>query len=272
MFFASTLLLVAAVTACGSTDSPKDTLQVNPGPGGGNNDKDSGDNGFVVDDDAGNHPVQDAGGEAAATCNLTPPNDGCGLAPQCGCNANETCDITNTTSGAVGCVKAGTKSLGRACTATGECLEGLTCQFGSCRPYCAKVGVACTVAGTGVCIAATDENSVPLPNSTICTLNCDPVSPEALCGTGNTCLWFPSLYAPAKVTDCSFPGDNAPLAACSTDYDCGIGYACDPTKSKCEKWCRLGGGFPGDCTTGSCKDVYGADAPTISGVKEGLCQ
>lgn len=272
---AATLCILAAV-ACGSGNGGGDLTNIQPGSGGGGGSKDSGtssNNGGV---DSGSGGGTQDGGQQAVTCTLTPPSDGCGLSPQCGCNANETCDITNPVNGAVSCVKAGTKSLGRACTVTGECLEGFTCQFGSCRPFCAKVGATCNTAGTGVCIAATDDKNVPLPNDLVCTLTCDPVSPEALCGTGNTCLWFPSLYAPAKVTDCSFPGDTANLAACTSDYDCGVAYACGahPTKGQqCEKWCRIGAAFTADCAGGfTCKDVYGANAPVIAGVKEGLCQ
>lgn len=261
--------------ACGGGDgSGGDLVGVKPGTGGGGG-KDAGGGGGGGEKDAGSGDTPD-GGEQAVTCTLTPPSDGCGLAPQCGCNANETCDITNVVNGAVSCVKAGTKSLGRACMVTSECLQGFTCQFGSCRPFCAKVGASCNSAGTGVCIAATDDQNVPMPNDLVCTLTCDPVSPEALCGTGNTCLWFPSLYAPAKVTDCSFPGDVVALAACTTDYDCVAGYACGkhPTKGlQCEKWCRIGAAYTADCPSGfTCKDVYGVDAPVLGGIKEGLCQ
>ncbi len=276
-------LVLAAIApvmfgACGGTDGGGQLTGVAPSrdPGGGGTaGTDGGTNTSGKGKDAGNSNNVD-GGEQGITCVLTPPSDGCGLSPQCGCNANETCDITIAVNGAVSCVKAGTKTLGRACMVTSECLQGFTCQFGSCRPFCAKVGASCTIAGTGVCIAATDASNVPMPNDRVCTLTCDPVSPDALCGAGNTCLWFPALYAPAKVTDCSFPGDVVALAACTTDYDCVAGYACGnhPTKGlQCEKWCRIGAAFAADCPGGfTCKDVYAANAPVIGGLKEGLCQ
>jgi hypothetical protein len=257
---------------CGSGDGSGQLVGTNPvqAPSG----KDAGSSQQQGTADAG----QGGGGDAGQSmgCMGTPPSQVCGLAPQCGCPANQTCDVTNPANGAVSCVMAGTKALGRACMVTSECIQGYTCEFGTCRPYCAKLNADCKVAGTGVCIAATDDNSQPLPNMQVCTLQCDPVSPEALCGTGNTCLWFPSMYAPAKVTDCSFPGDVVALAACTTDYDCGAGYACGkhPTKGmQCEKWCRIGAAYTADCPGGfTCKDYYGADAPIVSGVKEGLCQ
>jgi hypothetical protein len=96
-----------------------------------------------------------------------------------------------------------------------------------------------------------------------------------VCGT-NACLWFATYYAPAKVSDCNFPGDKDHLQACETSFDCKAGMACidHPSASigkECERWCRLG--VAADCPKGfTCKDVFGENAPVIDGVKEGVCQ
>lgn len=215
--------------------------------------------------------------EAAAECATVPPNNRCGLSPQCGCGPNETCEVTNDTTGATSCVSAGSATLGRPCTQTGDCLAGFTCAYGACRPYCDKAGSKCSVGGTDLCIQSmAGPGGKPVPNRAFCTINCDPRLPAAVCGT-NSCEWFPTEYAPAKVSDCNFGGTKPALAACDFTDECLPGYACiDHPSSKigkeCEQWCRIGQA-PSDCPQGfACKDVFGANAPVIGGVKEGICQ
>ena len=185
--------------------------------------------------DAGPTPRDDAGGDSCAT---VAPNHRCGLAPQCGCLTNETCDVTIAETGATSCVAAGSATLGRPCKATGDCLVGLTCLYGACRPYCTTARSPCATAGTELCVEHLDANNKPAPNMDVCTITCDPRNPSAVCGT-NTCIWFPTYYAPAKVSDCNFPGTKTLMQACTDDFDCGVGLACvtDPTKGKvCERW------------------------------------
>src|SRR3954447_1670680 len=88
----------------------------------------------------------------SAVCEAVAPNNRCGLEPQCGCANNETCDVTNETSGATSCVTAGGGTLGRPCNQTGDCLAGLTCQFGACRPYCKTPRSKCGISGTELCV------------------------------------------------------------------------------------------------------------------------
>ena len=210
-----------------------------------------------------------------ATCQTVAPNNRCGLAPQCGCANNETCDVTNATSGATSCVTAGGATLGRPCNQSSDCLQGLTCDFGACRPYCKTPLSKCGVAGTDLCVAVLGADSKPIPNQTVCTITCDPRVPAGVCGT-NACHWFATYYAPAKVSDCNFGGTLASLAVCKGTSDCQPGLACISHPKyglECEKWCRIG--VAGDCGADpkfTCKDVFGADAPVINGVKEGVCQ
>ena len=105
----------------------------------------------------------------------------------------------------------------------------------------------------------------------------DPRQPAAVCGT-NACHWFATLYKPSRVSDCNFGGTAAALAACQRTSDCQPGLACidHPVYGlECERWCRIGQ-VPSDCGAAdagaTCKDVFGADAPVINGVKEGVCQ
>lgn len=211
--------------------------------------------------------------EAAAQCATVPPNNRCGLAPQCGCGPNETCDVTNDTTGATSCVSAGSATLGRPCTQTGDCLAGFTCAYGACRPYCSAPGSKCAVGGTDLCVQVTTADAKPIPNRAFCTIGCDPRLPAAVCGT-NSCEWFADYYAPNnKVSDCNFGGTKGQIAVCNTTSECLPGFACNDHPDygpECEKWCRIG---QNDCPDKfSCKDVFGANAPVIAGVKEGLCQ
>jgi hypothetical protein len=211
------------------------------------------------------------------TCTTVAPTNRCGLAPQCGCGINETCDVTSDTSGATSCVTAGGATLGRPCVQTGDCLAGLACQFGACRPYCGTARSKCTVAGTDLCVEQMGADNKPIPNKNFCTLTCDPRQPAAVCGT-NSCHWFEDYYKPASVSDCNEPGTTAPYdAVCNGDSDCQPGFACmthPKFGAECERWCRIG--VAGDCPTTpaglKCVDVFGAQAPVIGGVKEGLCQ
>ena len=215
--------------------------------------------------------------DAPDTCTTVAPNNRCGLAPQCGCAINETCDVTNETSGATSCVTAGGATLGRPCVQTGDCLAGLTCQYGACRPYCGTARSKCTVAGTDLCVEELGADNKPIPNKNFCTLTCDPRTPAAVCGT-NSCHWFEDYYKPNSVSDCNKPGTLAPYSTvCNGDSDCQPGFACATHPkygAECERWCRIG--VAGDCPTTpaglKCTDVFGALAPVIGGVKEGLCQ
>ena len=209
-------------------------------------------------------------------CTTVAPNNRCGLAPQCGCGINETCDVTNESTGATSCVTAGGATLGRPCVQTGDCLAGLTCQFGACRPYCGTARSKCTVAGTDLCVEMLGADDKPIPNKNFCTLTCDPREPAAVCGT-NSCHWFEDYYKPNSVSDCNRPGTTAPYEPCQGDIDCQPGFACINHPKfglECERWCRIG--VAGDCPTTpaglKCVDVFAALAPVINGVKEGLCQ
>jgi hypothetical protein len=217
----------------------------------------------------------------SAVCETVPPTNKCGLDPQCGCGPNETCDVTSEVTGATSCLTAGTTTLGRPCMTTSDCIAGLLCDYGACRPYCKTAGEKCTVGGTDLCVAVMDANNKPVPNKSVCTIQCDPRSPQAVCGAGNACLWYPTLYAPNKVSDCNFGGSITAYSTthCVDSTDCVPGTACiqHPNKNiglECEQWCRIG--QAGDCPTTpanlTCKDVYGADAPMINGVKLGVCQ
>lgn len=223
--------------------------------------------------------VEASTGDDAGKCEPTAPNFRCSLLQQCGCGPNETCDITDFKTLVNSCVTGGSLALGRKCDTTSQCQPGLACIFGSCRPYCGQAKAKCEGPGLGVCVESYGSDGKPIPNSNACTINCDPMRPEGVCGAGAACLWFPTLYAPEKVSDCDTPGTKAELAKCTASEECKAGLTCahHPTFNvdECERWCRLssGGQTFNDCPSGfTCKDAYGADAPVIGGIKEGVCQ
>lgn len=215
-----------------------------------------------------------SGGTTTTTCETVGPNHKCGLDPQCGCLETETCDVSSSTTGATSCVTGGSVTLGRPCQVTGDCMAGLTCVWGACRPYCKTPLSKCSVGGTGLCVSYLDDAGKPIPNLNICTLSCDPREPSGVCGT-NSCHWFPDEYS-SKLSDCNFPGPRAVLEPCTDSRDCKPGLACinhPRVGRECERWCRLD--IPSDCGSDpafTCQDVFGANAPVVNGHKEGVCQ
>lgn len=211
----------------------------------------------------------DAGSDAsdAGACVTTAPSNACGLVAQCGCASDRTCAITTASTGAVSCVVAGTSPVGSPCTATTQCAKGLTCEYGTCRPYCATSGAACA-STSGTCTEVYDADGDALPNAKVCTIPCDPTKPAAACGT-NTCIFDTGLL----VTDCDAHGGAGMYDICDAYNSCKPGLACinHPLFGfECERWCRIGGS---DCGLGeTCEDVYGADAPMSGGAKLGHCQ
>lgn len=259
---------IAAVAACSTAPAIPDDLASEPGAAP----KKAKPPGAEVQQADASVPDSPA---PPTTCQTVAPNNRCGLDPQCGCANNETCDVTNEVSGATSCVTAGGATLGRPCTQSGDCLAGLTCTYGACRPYCKTPRTKCGVSGTDLCVEIVGKDSKPITNKSVCTITCDPRVPAGVCGT-NACEWFDTYYAPSKVSDCNFGGTLGSTAVCQYTSDCQPGLACIAHPRfglECERWCRIG--VAGDCGTDpkfKCKDVFGAAAPVINGEKEGVCQ
>ena len=219
--------------------------------------------------DAAVDATKDAGTDASVACTTVAPSNACGLTPQCGCAANQTCDVTNNTTGAVSCVLGGGGTLGSYCTSSTQCAKGFTCGYNACRPYCATVGTACAGAGLGQCTQYHDPTAgTPVPNSKVCTVACDLRNPTAACGSNN-CIFDTTINVP----DCDKSGTKVVDQACTRYNDCAQGLSCvdHPVFGfECEKWCRIG---QNDCSlVYTCTDVYGAAAPSSGGFKLGHCQ
>ncbi len=207
--------------------------------------------------------------DASACANLVPGN-ACVLDPQCGCDRDETCDVIDRRTGKVGCISAGSGALASPCVTPTQCGQGLTCGGGVCRPWCSKDASTCSGANLGVCHDLQDPPGQKVPDAKVCSIACDVNDPGAVCGEGN-CVWDPNLRA----TDCVQSGTKKAYEGCSRLTDCAPGLVCirvSQFQVECEPWCRVGSRE--DCGGGvkMCRDVYGAAAPVVDGVKLGHCQ
>lgn len=215
--------------------------------------------------------VPDTGTDASSsdsggTCAATPPSNACGLVSQCGCGTSQTCDVTDTTTGAVSCVSAGSTAAGSACSSTSQCAPGLTCAFGSCRPYCETDGSDCPGDAFGLCFTPT-INGTPTPNRRVCAHACNLADGAAVCGAGLGCYSF--ARGNGYVADCRPAGTRGDGASCSSEVDCRAGFGCISffLGSECEKYCRIGGN---DCGSGTdCTELI--PARTIDGIEYGTC-
>jgi hypothetical protein len=217
------------------------------------------------------------GAEGGGPCVPASPGT-CGLAPQCGCASNQTCDVTDVTTGAAACVEAGSAALGRGCNTTGNCVPGLTCFAGACRPYCptANANAPCGAPGTGLCIQiVVTSTGVNAPNDTVCLVNCQLDDPTSCGGT-------PASGPIAGCTLSTNGGTNADCTAAGTSKTtcggfaggtwqaplCAPGYGCSST-GVCNQWCRFN--VSGTCSGGlTCTHVPGGDI-VIDGTAYGYC-
>lgn len=208
--------------------------------------------------------------DAKDDCVRTAPSNKCGVLPQCGCTATETCDVVDG-SGNVACVTAGKAAQGTPCTSTSGCAKGLTCVFGTCHAFCDKPDSACTLPGTGSCIAVKGQGGAAVPNYDVCLVSCDPRDPMA-CG-GTTAAGTGVCFVDDKgTTDCQKGGTRTENQTCSPTDDCGPALVCvDITQggaksSLCKRWCRVGTADCGGSTCGSFSTKV-----MVNGVEYGVC-
>jgi hypothetical protein len=216
-------------------------------------------------------PPQDAGTDAKDDCVRTPPSKKCGLVPQCGCAATETCDVTDG-AGNVACVPSGKAAQGFPCTGTQGCARGLTCVFGTCHAFCDKPGSACSLPGTGDCLQVKGQGGAAIPNFGVCLVKCDLRDPLA-CGGTTAAGTGVCLVDDKGATDCQEGGTRTENQSCSPTDDCGPALVCvsitqsGVTTSSCKKWCRVG---TADCGAGKTCGGFSTKV-LVGGVEYGAC-
>jgi hypothetical protein len=206
----------------------------------------------------------DAGPDVNDGCVRVAPNFLCGLAPQCGCGANQTCDVDYPTksTGETICVQSTANGgLASHCTQTANCAPGLSCWGGVCRPYCANEGVQCNTQGTGVCEQLHDANNAAIPNATVCSLHCRLDDPSTCGGSTEGCIWLGG-----NETDCADLYSYNTISCSAQKPWCAPGYECLQNNT-CAKWCQVGQGYCGGmyCTP------FGSPF-IVQGVEYGVCQ
>ncbi|MCA9589171.1 MAG: hypothetical protein KC657_27865 [Myxococcales bacterium] len=217
--------------------------------------------------DAGNKPAPVAPADASDGSTCEAP---CGLAPQCGCAAGQTCDVD--VSGARACVTGGSLKVGVACLSTRECVAGLVCADGVCRQPCATVGATCTGDRAGTCktyaVAPTDGGA-PGVTYTACSVTCA-YDKEDACGfEPNALLAAACVYQPSTgdVECAKVSRAQVQSGLCEADAQCGAGRVCveRPDFKTCRRLCK-----PGDpAACGGCTAF--APPRVVAGVAYGYC-
>lgn len=207
--------------------------------------------------------------DAPDTCKRAAPSNKCGLTPQCGCTAAETCDVADT-GGNVACVAAGKGAMGVSCIGTEGCAQGLTCVFDTCHAFCPSAGTtSCTAPKTGACVQVKGQGGVVLPNLTVCRVTCDLRDANA-CG-GATAAGTAACVLADGATDCAKAGTKALNQTCTPTEDCLPGLVCavtgGATNGICKKWCRVG---TNDCGGATACNGFGTKV-IVSGVEHGVC-
>jgi hypothetical protein len=194
----------------------------------------------------------------------------CGLAPQCGCAAGQTCDVD--ISGARACVTGGALKVGVACLSTRECVAGLVCADGVCRQPCATPGATCTGERAGACktyAVAPADGGAPGVTYTACAVTCA-YDKEDACGFApNDLLAAACVYQPSTgdVECATVSRAQVQSGVCEADAQCGAGRVCveRPGFKTCRRLCK-----PGDpAACGGCAAF--APPRVVAGVAYGYC-
>ena len=212
------------------------------------------------------------GGTGGGAC--TPPVSGpCDTIPQCGCAANQACDVI-TTDGATACFATSNLAVSAACPGTsgGECVPGAACVFGGCKKYCNTAADCSTNADCfQVNYADTNGDSQPVPQMKVCTDNCEPWNPAGTCGGGMACEPWSGLGVNPGASLCADTGTVNSFTCSAANPFCSPGYAC-LSDNFCYEWCRVNGN---DCSGGyTCyglEDSQGNQGLYVGTTEIGIC-
>ncbi len=196
------------------------------------------------------------------------------VAPQCGCPAGKECNLDANDMRA--CVAAGSSGLNQSCSAPTDCAPGLICLQASasgsaCGKFCEADG-DCT---GGTCSLSLSNGTSNIPNVTICSTTCDPITNSGCSVVGSGCLvgqeangamrWFTSCY-PA--------GAGVQGSTCTSSANCGPRLWCITSQTQgniCAGFCNVNApSCPGGTT---CSGVQDQNMQPImaNGVTYGAC-
>jgi hypothetical protein len=165
--------------------------------------------------------------------------------PQCGCDAGQSCAITDLVTGATECIKTGSGVEGQLCQDDLECGKGTSCIPGVCSAYC-KTDADCSAKG-GRCLAALYMDK-DIPGYNFCTALCNPVDPANKAGLegftacdGSNCVHQTPGATYEGDTTCIGPaGKVADGQSCDSTVDCTAGAWCledASMNSSCKRLC-----------------------------------
>lgn len=199
------------------------------------------------------------------------------VAPQCGCADGQACSVKAT---GRYCTAAGDTPIGQACNLASNCMPGALCvktsgTVSTCMPFCASDG-DCQPPG-GLCILnLSDGKGGQIPDATICTENCDPVTSTGCPVAGTGCQLGREADGQMRFfTRCTGAGSGKQKASCPNGVDdCAPGYSCftvDAT-DMCLKFCEVSAPAPG-CPGGTvCTPIQIDDVNAqIGNVQYGAC-
>jgi hypothetical protein len=214
--------------------------------------------------------------DAANVCPTMP----CDIHEQCGCPANQACDIDFTDLMGNACRVAGAGDENDTCPAVTTCAAGYVCVGNGTGDACEKWCDAdddC-VAPKGKCVIQLSDGTMDIPGAVVCSSNCNPTAVV----TGGVCpaAWKCTLQsvvfqgADQDIVDCTPAGAGAIGAACADDNACVAGTVCIDTTNDmvtnptCTRICTPPG--TGTCPVG---DVCtGFNPPfNVGGTIYGVC-
>ncbi|HTJ41656.1 MAG TPA: hypothetical protein VL463_06150 [Kofleriaceae bacterium] len=209
----------------------------------------------------------------ANNCSVQP----CTLAPQCGCPANQSCDIDPTDLMGNLCRAINTPGKETStCGSFSECDKGYVClNDGACHRYCATSGDC--ISPRGQCVIQLQNGGVDIDGAIVCSSNCDPIgNASTYCPANDKCGIFTATFKGTTydITDCEAQGaggqgTNCKVGTSGDDTKCAANYSCttlDGTNFACRKYCTF---QSGQCST-SC--LHFNPALTIGGTEYGVCQ
>lgn len=196
----------------------------------------------------------------------------CGIAPQCGCNADEKCDFVNDMSGKTACGPVEPAAADGLCAGDSQCGKGTVCLGKICKSYCAGPTDKSCPAGTACAARVIDGR--PTPGVFLCKRRCDPTSPSTQdeefngCSSGQRCDPLEDGNS-----DCmANAGTGTRGAPCADDTGRGDNSYCAPgfvcvSPGACFPYCKVEGGT---CDVGTCHS-FGNGKLYAGAIEIGYC-